>query len=282
MKSSSSTRTILKTNGVNIGSPQPKRAASGWFWAALILTVVVFSVLVKLGLWQWDRGLEKQNIERMLEEREQQQVVELSSLVIPNASQQNEADYLRWLGMPIVAKLRPQPILFFLDNQTVDGKVGYLVYQLMHSELGRSVLFEIGFTPVIGGREVLPAVNPVTQPMSVTGRLYQKQRNPLGNKLYLEAFEPSHIDGLGTVQTYRVQHLNLTAIYDVVEQPVLSWVIQPTDGSTDYVHPWKPISMNANKHFGYSLQWFSMAAVFASIMIFVAFKVFKSSRKEAP
>ncbi|MGF1749255.1 MULTISPECIES: SURF1 family protein [Vibrio] len=259
---------------------------SAWFWTALILTVVVFSLLVKLGFWQWERGLEKQDIESMLAERAQQPPTLLSEQDIPTAVSMANVDaaqheYRAFLGYPILAKLQPEPILFYLDNQTVDGKVGYLVYQLMQDSSGRRIMLELGFAPVMGSRDALPYISPFTGHVQVTGRLYQKQPNPLGNALYLETLPMLQEVNASTYKTYRIQNLNLADMAEWMTQPLLGWVIQPTDGSTGNVHPWKPISMNSNKHFGYSLQWFSMAAVFAFIMLAVARRSFKSSRKEA-
>ncbi|MCL9773689.1 SURF1 family protein [Vibrio methylphosphonaticus] len=259
---------------------------SGWFWAALILTVVVFSLLVKLGFWQWERGVEKQDIESMLVERAQQLPAQLSELDIPTAAATGNTDdpqydYYAFLGFPVLANLQPEPILFYLDNQTVDGKVGYLVYQLMRDSVGRRILIELGFAPVVGSRDVLPFVSPFTGNKKVRGRLYQKQPNPLGNMLYLETLSTLQEVKAGVYTYHRIQNLNLADLAEWLSQPLLSWVIQPTDGSTGNVHPWKPISMNSNKHFGYSMQWFSMAVVFALIMLVVVRRMFKSSRKEA-
>lgn len=152
--------------------------------------------------------------------------------------------------------------MFFLDNQTFDGKVGYLVLQLMRDteKANQRYLVELGF--VAGGldRQTLPSVSTLLEPVTFSGRLYKKMDSPLGSELYTERFD---IDS--TLQ-YRIQHLNTAQISELVGAELSAWVVQPTDTLTDYPHPWKPVSMNSAKHFGYSFQWFTMAAVFAFVV----------------
>ncbi|GAL36766.1 hypothetical protein JCM19240_2835 [Vibrio maritimus] len=74
------------------------------FWVGLVLTVVVFSSLVKLGLWQKQRGNEKVALEQSLALRAQQSPVALSSLDLPLA-QHGDHNYQRWIAVPVSAHL---------------------------------------------------------------------------------------------------------------------------------------------------------------------------------
>jgi cytochrome oxidase assembly protein ShyY1 len=235
------------------------------FWVGLVLTVVVFSSLVKLGLWQKQRGNEKMALEQSLALRAEQPPVVLSSLDLPLAHQ-GDHDYQNWIAVPVSAHLVPEPVLFFLDNQTLDGGVGYLVLQMMRDieKANQRYLVELGF--VAGGldRQTLPSVSALLEPVVFSGRLYKKMNSPLGSELYTERFD------LESTQQYRIQHLNTAQISELVGAELSAWVVQPTDALTAYPHPWKPVSMNSAKHFGYSFQWFTMATVFA-IVVLIAF-----------
>ncbi|WP_338165950.1 SURF1 family protein [Vibrio sp. 10N] len=241
------------------------------FWVGLVLTVVVFSSLVKLGLWQHQRGNEKVALEQSLALRAQQPASDLSSLDLPLAHQ-NEHDYQRWIAVPVSAHFNPEPLLFFLDNQTFDGRVGYLVLQVVRSShTGQPFLLELGFVAGGSDRQMLPAIRALNEPVTVTGRLYKKMDSPLGTELYAEGF------GAELISQFRIQHLNVAQIGELIGQELSAWVIQPTDTSTAYPHPWKPVSMNSAKHFGYSFQWFTMAAV----LLFVVAIAFWRWRRES-
>lgn len=72
MKSSKRTSVSLNRNTVDIAPPVSSLLLSRqlWlskrFWVAVGLTVVVFSLLVKLGFWQLERGQEKQALEQAI------------------------------------------------------------------------------------------------------------------------------------------------------------------------------------------------------------------------
>jgi cytochrome oxidase assembly protein ShyY1 len=265
MKSNSSTKAILNNSVGDMDTPHVRFYQTIKFWMGLVLTVVVFSSLVKLGLWQKQRGNEKVTLEQSLALRTEQPPVALSSLDLPLAHH-GDHNYQRWIAVPVSAHLTPEPILFFLDNQTFDGKVGYLVLQLMRDieKTQQSYLVELGF--VAGGldRQTLPSLSALLEPMTFSGRLYKKMDSPLGSELYTERFDSA------STQQYRIQHLNTAQISELVGAELSAWVVQPTDTLTAYPHPWKPVSMNSAKHFGYSFQWFTMAAVFA-VVVLIAF-----------
>nr|WP_286036912.1 SURF1 family protein [Vibrio sp. SCSIO 43140] len=285
MKSNSSTKAILNNSVGDIGTPRVIWFKTVKFWIGLALTLVVFSALVKLGMWQHQRGDEKVALEETLAQRALLPAAEITSLSLPLAKQ-SEHNYLKWIGLPVSAYLVPSPYLYYLDNQTLDGVVGYLVYQLMiaPSQQNQRFLVELGF--IAGGldRRHLPVVTPISKPVDVQGRLYKKIDSPLGSELHSERFVDEHYS------LYRIQNLNLALLSEALrsEQALTgadvetiggelsAWVIQPTDNLTDYPHPWKPISMNSAKHYGYSFQWFTMAAVFA-LVVMVAFVRWRST-----
>lgn len=235
------------------------------FWTGIVLTVAVFSTLVKLGFWQQQRGNEKSQLESMLAQRSEQSPSSLSSVRFSHAPQLSD-DYFRWIGVPVFAEVAPLPQLIYLDNQTVDGQVGYLVYQLSADNQARFWLVELGFVKGMVQRHSLPAVELLTHPVMMTGRLYRKMTSPLGNKLYPEDFSSS------ATTTWRIQNLNLEALAEHIGKPLQPWVIQPIDSTTPYEHPWKPLSMNSAKHYAYAFQWFAMALVFALVVGIAAYR----------
>jgi surfeit locus 1 family protein len=47
--------------------------------------------------------------------------------------------------------------------------------------------------------------------------------------------------------------------------------LQPQD-LLGLAQPWQPVPMPAQKHFGYAFQWFTMASVFALMLLWLAYK----------
>lgn len=115
-----------------------------------------------------------------------------------------------------------------------------------------SLLIELGFTPADLNRSHLPKVQSLTQ-QQLQGRLYHRISNPVSHDLFPESGSP-----------IRIQNLNIPQLAKLLGQPIFPVVLQPETISFDQdqqplVKPWNPLPMPAQKHFGYAMQWFSMA-----------------------
>ena len=225
--------------------------------AGALVTVVVFSILIKLGLWQLSRSEEKVQMEQMMAQRAQQPPIKLSQLtdeaiVNPNG---------------LIVQLEVLPLkehYILLDNQSFNGQVGYLALQLVRTEGHRFVLFEVGFIPAPRLRDVLPVVQWLEQPFAFTGRLYRKSENPLSKELLLEEGSPS-----------RIQNLNITQLSAHWNTPIELFVVQPIEENWRYPQPWQPIPLGSGKHLGYAVQWFGMATALFFFSLFLLFRLLK-------
>lgn len=224
-----------------------------------VITVVVFSILFKLGLWQLDRGYQKERLEHSLVERATLPAVPLIETLTTSDP----------TGLSVIVSGRAIPEGYLLlDNQVHKGKVGYLAYQLIESQ-ERYWLLERGFVAAPASRSVLPKVNWVHGDFVYRGRVYQRSENPLSNDIDPEFIAP-----------YRIQNLNIEQIsqlYGIEIQPV---VIQPQVQDWPYPQPWVPVPLSSTKHFGYATQWFMLAAVFLGLMLWVTVKAFNKHRKQ--
>ncbi len=232
-----------------------------WFWLAFVLTVVVFSILIKLGIWQLDRAAQKSMVERNLLERQNQAAMPLTQI----SALPTDSNITGMIGIANVEPVLHQIVL--LDNQTFNGKVGYLAYQIamvmtpLEEQL--LVLLELGFVEAPLSRSELPQVVALKAKQQVSGRLYRRETNPISHQLHAESGWPK-----------RIQNLNLPALADLLTMEsggpttLLPWAMQVQNMENwPYPQPWKPISMNADKHMGYAVQWFAMASVFLIIML---------------
>ncbi|MGY0615478.1 SURF1 family protein [Vibrio sp. FJH11] len=227
------------------------------FWIVVCLTVAVFSLLVKLGFWQLDRGMDKQALEQSILARADLPYQEMNTVLDNNDWREESV-----IGVKVKAQITPEPLpVILLDNQTYDGNVGYLAYQVVSVSQEQNILalMELGFVAGERSRAEFPVVKELEVPALVTGRLYRKSMNPLSFELMPE---------LGA--TIRVQNLNISQLNNLLNVELMPAVLQPDNlDNWPYAFPWNPLPLTSAKHFGYSVQWFAMAGVFLLLTIVV-------------
>ncbi len=226
----------------------------------LVLTVAVFIILVKLGLWQLARGEEKTALLAQMEARQSLPALSFEQL-------QHKIDKEAVTGYRLQIHSTPASSqIWLLDNQIYQGQVGYLAFQPLQIEANQPwLLVELGFVAASSHRDELPHITALSGELNIEGRLYQKQINPLSQSLMAE-----------TGSSIRFQNLNMPEIAKALGHPLLDAVLQPDElTSLDLPHPWQPFPLSAQKHWGYALQWFSMATVFAGLMLWQGIKYMK-------
>ncbi|MEZ9839009.1 SURF1 family protein [Vibrio sp. 10N.261.52.C11] len=251
------------------------------FWIAVVLTVVSVGALIKLGLWQLDRGNEKLRYEQQLSERAQQSFRSLDTVISEwkgsrtQAQGTPEQQFLNGLKVDVELET-PSGLVVLLDNQISQGTVGYVIYMLgeVRFEDGnqslvaeKQLLIDLGFVPASNDRRELPQLGSITVPTKMSGRLYTRSINPLSHELGLENTTPN-----------RIQNLNIAALSQYTGQEVLPFVFQPQSlDSWPYEMLWRPTAMRSEKHFGYSFQWFVMAAVLLFLMLLISYRYLKAT-----
>ncbi|CAK3062183.1 SURF1-like protein [Vibrio crassostreae] len=253
------------------------------FWIAVVLTVVSVGILIKLGLWQLDRGNEKLRYEQQLSERAQQSFRSLDTVISEwkgsrtQAQGASEQQFLNGLKVDVELET-PSGLVVLLDNQINQGTVGYVIYMLGKVRLEdennslvaeKQLLIDLGFVAASNDRRELPQLGSITVPTKMSGRLYTRSVNPLSHELGLENTTPN-----------RIQNLNIAALSLYTGQDVLPFVFQPQSlESWPYELLWRPTAMKSEKHFGYSFQWFVMAAVLLSLMLLIGYRHLKKHRQ---
>ncbi|MCW8332393.1 SURF1 family protein [Vibrio paucivorans] len=242
------------------------------FWFGLIVTVVVFSVLVKLGFWQLARGEDKQTMEVQLANYQSKPAIPLAEFLRIQQGRQNGSVSLDLAGMKIWAELEPIPNAYvYLDNQTYraepngPSKVGYLALQVMRSRSGQYLLVERGFIAAMRDRRTLPTISWLDTPHKLEGRVYTRSHNPLSSDIQSEFMQ-----GI-----YRIQNLNIEQLSTLFGVPLAAYVLQPQQDDWPYSQPWKPVPMKSTKHYGYAFQWFSMALALCILSSWVTYKYLK-------
>ncbi|MEZ9743360.1 cytochrome oxidase biogenesis protein [Vibrio splendidus] len=251
------------------------------FWIAVVLTVVSVGILIKLGLWQLERGNEKLRYEQQLSERAQQSPRSLDSVISEwkdsRIQAQGASEQLSLNGLKVDVELEtPSGLVVLLDNQVNQGAVGYVIYMLGEVRFKdeneslvaeKQLLIDLGFVAASNDRRELPQLGNITLPTNMSGRLYTRSVNPLSHELGLENTTPK-----------RIQNINITALSEYTGQAVLPFVFQPQSlESWPYELLWRPTAMKSEKHFGYSFQWFVMAAVLLFLMLLIGYRYLKAT-----
>lgn len=282
MKNSRATNTTLN-NRIKVGDAiviTPNRLnhdertfRSKGFWFAVALTLVSVGILIKLGLWQLDRGNEKLRYEQQLSQRAVQSPKPLDTVLNEwreaSVGTQQPVSPSTLNGLKADVELvKPSGLILLLDNQINQGTVGYVIYMLseVQTQDGRKqLLIDLGFVAASNDRRELPEIGKITLPIEMSGRLYTRSVNPLSQELGLENTTPK-----------RIQNSNIEALSQYTGQEVLPFIFQPQSlDSWPYEMLWRPTAMKSEKHFGYSFQWFMMAAVLLSLMLLIGFRYLK-------
>ncbi|MEZ8686560.1 SURF1 family protein [Vibrio splendidus] len=290
IKNSKATNTILNNNtkvdDAIVITPNrliddEHKFRSKGFWIAVVLTVVSVGALIKLGLWQLERGNEKLRYEQQLSERAQQSSRSLDAVISDwkdsRIQEQGASEQLSLNGLKVDVELEtPSGLVVLLDNQVNQGTVGYVIYMLGEVRFKdeneslvaeKQLLIDLGFVAASNDRRELPQLGNTTLPIKMSGRLYTRSVNPLSHELGLENTTPK-----------RIQNINITALSEYTGQAVFPFVFQPQSlESWPYELLWRPTAMKSEKHFGYSFQWFVMAAVLLFLMLLIGYRYLKTT-----
>ncbi len=224
---------------------------------ATLLTVLAIGILVKLGFWQLDRASEKQALFDDFEQRQQSE----SSAAFTDLARTSELPG-RYAPVRITGQFTQNRYLL-LDNQVLDGQVGYQVIGLLKSpQLSDHVPVNMGWVPLGANRQVRPEVELPDGEITVKGWFYQPDQQ--GFLLSDQVVESER-------WPMRVQQLRFDAISEATQLPIAPYVVLLSE-TADYGWPrsWEPVVMTPEKHQAYALQWFSLALACLVIVFFAS------------
>jgi surfeit locus 1 family protein len=227
----------------------------------LILTVLVFSALVKLGFWQNSRALEKEQRLARIEQLKSQNPLSLQQVNLL-AVNENIND------MPVTIEgLFDEQAVFLLDNQVNKGRLGYRAYQVLMVEQ-YTVLVNLGWVLGSINRQELPEVQPLSGKHTIHGNVRLIE---VGIQLQEQIFSD--------VQwPLRIQQVELDKFSTLINRQLLPFVIYlDMDEKIGFEKNWQPIVMPPEKHRAYAFQWFSLAIAWVMLMVWAKF----GSKKES-
>ena len=213
---------------------------------ALLSAIFLSALFAGLGRWQIERMYEKEEIIEQYRLRQAEPPV----AELPMAT----ADLEKWRYRRV--QLNGQLLgerQFLLDNQVLDGRVGFNVLTPLMLDDGRVVLVDRGWVALGVRREDLPDIRLTERSNTIDGTIYV----PFGEPFALDSATA------GAVGWPRiVQYLDFKALGDLLGASLLPMVVRMSaQQAGEYKRKWQLIPMSADKHLAYAVQWFALAAV---------------------
>jgi surfeit locus 1 family protein len=218
-------------------------------WLMTLLTIALCVVFIRLGDWQWDRGVRRQ--------------AEWDAFA-------RGADAPMALGAQRLASLpRFKRISvagswdvgrqFLIDNRSHGGLPGYEVLTPLRLSEGRVLLVDRGWVPFTGSRAHLPVIRlSGNAPVSLTGRL---DNVPVGG-LALGHAAPSSDSKWPKVTSFPT----LAELGAALGEKIQPWMLLLDPAGPDgYVRDWQPPGLSPLRHWSYAIQWWGFAVTLVII-----------------
>lgn len=215
---------------------------------------VLFPILLSLGFWQMERAGDKQ---ALLERRATGEAT--VPLDLNRATQLHEQDRYR------LARVRGRydgEQQWLLDNRILHGQPGYHVFTpfRLEGQPAPTLLVNRGWVAVGASREYLPQLPVPTGPVTLAGRL----DTPGSVGLVIGEVPLASVADRVLVQSLDIAALGQARGLDLLP---FALVLDP-DGPGALQYDWSPVPpMGPEKHLGYAVQWFGLAA--ALLIIFI-------------
>lgn len=221
-------------------------------WFMVIFTLLVFSGLIKLGLWQTERALEKEQRLVSIEKYQTQQALSFEALQVVMNKLQDINDIPIELTGDFIDKY-----IFLHDNQTHKGRLGYRVLQVLAFE-DKKVLVNLGWVQGSVNRTELPKINALVGKHTIKGHIRIVDNGiVLSEQIFNEITWP-----------IRVQQIELDKFSQIIGEKLLPFVVYLDKTEViGFEKNWQPIVMPPEKHRAYAFQWFSLAMAWLILMI---------------
>jgi surfeit locus 1 family protein len=220
---------------------------------ATLVALILAALCVRLGFWQWHRGLERQEAWTRFA-RGAERVLDLE----PREGTRERTIDVAALGLYQRVRLRGRldgAHQFLLDNRTYRGSAGYEVLTPLAREGAPALLVDRGWVPFTGSRARLPQVSLTAQaPVTLTGRIAELPAPGLASGR--AAPDP------GAPWPKLTSYPSLAELSAALGEPLAPRILLLDPGEPfGFVRDWQPPGLPPLRHFSYAIQWWIFAAL---------------------
>lgn len=209
-------------------------------------TLVLLTLFLGLGRWQWQRGEAKAEQWRAFE------AAPAPALTDNPPDFDRVARYTK-LAFPCRFDGSHQ---FLLENRTHAGSPGYEVLTPCEPTNGRRILVNRGWVPFAGHRDQLPDISlKVDRSAIVSGRIDELPAAGLDSG----RAPPDVTQGWPMVTTFPTHEQLQSALGVPIARRIL--LLDPQIVDAGYVREWSPPGLAPDRHFSYAIQWWGFAVV---------------------
>lgn len=226
-----------------------------------IAALVMLALLVSAGFWQLRRADEKRAVLVEQAYRGAKARLELG----PDMAGEKTVDQLRH-RIAIASGHYRGDLQYLLDNRTHNQIAGYHVLTPLRLEDSDvHVLVNRGWLPVGRDRRRLPDV-------AIAGELLTAEGTIVGPPATGLALGPAGFDDPGWPKV--VQQVDMARIGEQLGSPLLPFVLRLSpDTEGGYTREWQMrAGLTPERHTGYAVQWFALAAALVVLCVWVAVK----------
>lgn len=210
-----------------------------------LVVIFLLPLLIYLGFWQIHRGIFKNKLQKIFCQR---------SLSAPINLNQGKQIKLNKNFLPgIVQGHFDNQHTFLLENRIYLHKIGYeILTPFILKGTNETLLVNRGWVPQITDRKKIPDIPLLKEELTIQGLIF------FPNKTF--SFKQKDINDWPK----RIQTINPDLLKRYNFQPFI--FIINTQQSYSFTPLWQPISLPANRHYAYAVQWFGL-----SLTLFIAF-----------
>lgn len=240
----------------------------------LILAVIMILTMLRLSVWQLDRAEQKQITLDQVKSRASEPSVELQGL-----SSISDKDQYR--NVTVKGRYLHDKSIY-VDNQVVEGQVGYLVFTPLLIEKGseesdgqKAIMVNRGWLSVGESREQLPTFVTANDIQTLDGRLNTPPAQP-----------PLWDDNYPVAQGKLWAYLPLDEYASQMQLKLLPLVLElAAVQSTETDKQFKRVKPEINdqwvaKHKGYAFQWLMMAIAFFVACCVLLLRTMATSKRD--
>lgn len=209
-----------------------------------LLVLLLLTLFVSLGRWQWQRGQDKQALWAEFE-------LQGTAAAITGG----EIDSVtRFSHVTLEGRFEPEH-QFLLDNRSHGGRPGYEVLTPFVLTSGRRVLVNRGWVAFTGYRDRLPHIFfAADEPRKISGRLDELPAAGLASG----RAPPAPASAWPKVTSFPTQDELESALGTPIARRLLLLDPGLPDG---YVREWSPPGLSPERHLSYAIQWWGFAVL---------------------